>query len=369
VKMTAYDAAASIDHLTLSTGDGWALLKGTRLDQVASAKLEGIGFSPVALTHVDDFDQLMMNAGSSTAGLKPGTLYRARVELKDGRELKTTVTVDPPRPQIALLSKGIQDDATARPQPVQFGSSDDLPVDSRLVFFLKSTSPASFPRSEKVEVAATDSSFHTLLELTDGSLMLEDAKTAVGRLEPLSKFGASAFGPVHIRAVAADGTTGDWLPLGTLVRLPEFKDLRCPRAAAKPCVLSGNNLFLAASIASTPDFGSSIDVPAEFTGTQLTVPHPSSGVLFVKLRDDPATVQTLTLPVTPIAAPADSAGKTQPPAAEPRPDAPSGVEGAPSNPPQSPESAGGVPNLAASPAQGSGLSDAGKNANGASAPQ
>jgi len=36
---------------------------------------------------------------------------------------------------------------------------------------------------------------------------------------------------------------------------------------------------------------------AEFTGTQLSVPHPSNGVLYLKLRDDPATVQALTLPV------------------------------------------------------------------------
>jgi hypothetical protein len=353
VKMTAYDAAASIDHLALSAGDSEALLKGTRLDQVASARLEGISFSPVALTHVDDFDQLMMNAGSSTAGLKPGVLYSARVELKDGRALRTTVTIEPARPQIALLSKGIQDDAAASPQPVQFGSPDDLPVDGHLVFFLKSTSPALFPRTEKVEVAAADWSFHTLLDLKDGGLMLEDAKTAVGTLEPLSRFGASAFGPVHIRAVAADGTTGDWLPLGTLVRLPGFKDLRCPRAVAKPCVLSGSNLFLASSIASASDFGNSIDVPAEFTGTQLTVPHPANGVLYVKLRDDPATVQTLTLPVTPIT---DAAAKSLPQAAEPRPEASPEPEAAPSNPPQSPESA-------------SSLSDAGKNVNRAIAPQ
>jgi len=38
-------------------------------------------------------------------------------------------------------------------------------------------------------------------------------------------------------------------------------------------------------------------VPPDFTGTQLSVPHPVNGVLYLKLRDDPATVQTLTLPV------------------------------------------------------------------------
>ena len=65
-------------------------------------------------------------------------------------------------------------------------------------------------------------SFHTVLTLNDGSLMLEDAHTAVGTLEPLARFGASAFGPVRVRALSADGTAGDWQPLGTLVRLPGF---------------------------------------------------------------------------------------------------------------------------------------------------
>jgi hypothetical protein len=40
-------------------------------------------------------------------------------------------------------------------------------------------------------------------------------------------------------------------------------------------------------------------VTPEFTGTQLSVPHPVNGLLYLKLRDDPATVQTLTLPILP----------------------------------------------------------------------
>jgi hypothetical protein len=127
-----------------------------------------------------------------------------------------------------------------------------------------------------------------------------------------------------VRAVAADGETGDWLPLGTLVRLPGFKDLLCPRALTKPCMVTGNDLFLADSLATTPDFADPVDVPAEFTGTELLVPHPTaSGVLYLKLRDDPATVQTLTLPLTvvPPAGPQTAAGAepAQPAATAPRP--------------------------------------------------
>ena len=61
---------------------------------------------------------------------------------------------------------------------------------------------------------------------------------------------------------------------------------------SKPCTLSGNNLFLATAIAATPEFENPIEVPPDFTETQLIVPHPTGGVLYMKLRDDPATVQT-----------------------------------------------------------------------------
>ena len=74
-------------------------------------------------------------------------------------------------------------------------SPEDLPVDGHLVFFLKSDVPADFPRDEKVEVAAADESFHTTLALSDGSLMLEDSHTAEASLDPLARFGSSAFGP------------------------------------------------------------------------------------------------------------------------------------------------------------------------------
>ena len=148
-------------------------------------------------------------------------------------------------------------------------------------------------------MAAVDGSFHTVLALADGSLMLEDTKTAMASLAPLTRFGLSGFGPVAVRVMSAEGVPGDWITLGTLVRLPAFKDLRCPRAINKPCLLTGTNLFLASSFAATPDFSNATDVPPDFTGTELIVPHPSSGTLYVKLHDDPGTVQTLTLPVTP----------------------------------------------------------------------
>jgi len=315
--MEAYDAEASLEGLTLNAGDETALLKGTRLDEVAKAQIDGIALTPSILNRVGDLDGLLMTAGGSTASLVPGKHYVAHVDLKDGRVLTARVTVEAPRPQVMLLSKGVQNEVSAPQPPVQLGSADDLPIDGRLVFFLKSVVPQSFPRDEKVEVAAGDSSFRTMLTFSDGGLMLEDAQTVVGSLDPLARFGGSAFGPVRVRVLSADGTTGDWESLGTLVRLPGFTALRCPRSPAKPCVLSGTNLFLATSFAATPDFGDPDDVPPQFTGTQLAVPHPVGGVLYVKLRDDPATAQTLTLPVTPMQTATLPAAPVTTPAAAP----------------------------------------------------
>jgi hypothetical protein len=297
--LKAYAEAASLDRLTINAGDSDGLLSGTRLDEVAEAQLNGITLKPAVLSRVQDLDQLAMNADSATSGLEPGKHYTANVQLRDGRQLKAPVVVEPARPQVTLLSKGSQDTSSGTPSPVHLGSPDDLTVKGQLVFFLKSTVPASFPRNEKVEVAAADGSFHTTLSLTDGSLVLENTKTAMGKLEPLERFGSSAFGPMRVRAMSADGVTGDWLPLGTLVRLPDFKELHCPRAVAKPCTLTGTDLFLAASIGATPNEDDATNVPPDFTGTQLSVPHPASGVLYLWLRDDPDSVQTLTLPITP----------------------------------------------------------------------
>jgi len=269
---------------------------------VAKAEFNGVMFTPSALSRVEDRDQLMLQAGGPTANLEPGKHYVASVGLKDGRSLKVPVTVDVPRPQVTLLSKGVQESANQTPSPVQLGSPDDLPLDGRLVFFLKSTVPARFPRDQKVELASVDGSFETQLSLADGSLMLEDATTAMATIEPLARFGASAFGPLHLRVQSADGATGDWMPLGTLVRLPGFKELRCPRAVAKPCLLSGSNMFLAASLSATQEFENPVDIAPDFTGTQLVIPHPTNGVLYLKLRDDPAIVQTLNMQITPASA-------------------------------------------------------------------
>ncbi len=64
------------------------------------------------------------------------------------------------------------------------------------------------------------------------------------------------------------------------------------------CTLTGDKLFLIDAVSADPDFTSSITVPDGFVETRLTIPAPKGKTLYIKLRDDPATVDTAVLPVT-----------------------------------------------------------------------
>lgn len=298
VTLNTYAEAAHLDALSLNVGDTSALLKGTRLDAVAGVELDQIHFTPAGLRRVNEKDELELKASSATDSLKPAQKLVAHVALHDGRVLDQPAVIGTPRPKITLLSKGPQADQTVASSPIRLGRQEDLPENGKLVFFLKTEVPATFPRSEKIEVAAEDDSFHTTLSLADGTLILQDAQTALGILDPEKSFGGSAFGPLRLRAIDATGLSSEWISLGTLVRLPELKEIRCPKSIAKPCTLNGANLFLVTAVASNPDFNEAAEVPQGFTGGSLTVPRPVSGSLYMKLRDDPATVQTLTMPIT-----------------------------------------------------------------------
>jgi hypothetical protein len=168
-----------------------------------------------------------------------------------------------------------------------------------LTFFLRSEVPDKFPPTEKIEVATEDSTFSTRLSLTDGSLILRDAQTVLATLDPAKAFGPSAFGPLRFRAVDSDGTAGDWQPLTSLVRIPSLKEVHCPDAPDKPCVLHGANLFFIDSVASDSQFTHSVPVPADFNGSSLSVPRPNGTLLYFKLRDASAVVNRVALPVYP----------------------------------------------------------------------
>jgi hypothetical protein len=298
VALQTYAEAAKLEKFTINWGDRQGLLRGTRLDEVESVELKGVKFTPSGLSRSNERDELRVAAANALAAeaWKPEEKVTAHVALKDARVLDLQTTVEAPRPKVTLVSKNVQAGAATA---LRFGNQDELPQDARLSFFLKTVVPEKFPHSEKIEVATADESAHTMLSVADGTLVMQDAENLLANLDPMKSFGASVFGPLRFRAVASDGTKGDWEPLATLVRLPTLKEIRCPDSPDKQCKLSGTNLFLIDSVASDAQFTHTSPVPAGFMEPTLSVPRPNGTILYVKLRDDPATVNMAVLPVLP----------------------------------------------------------------------
>jgi hypothetical protein len=341
VAIQAYAQAGHLDALHFHAGDSTASLVGTRLDEVASVELKDARFTPGELTHSGDKDTLMLKAADpkAAAALTPNLKATAHVQLKDGRTLELENTVSEHRPQVMLASKSV-DTAPDASNLVHLVDPNELPVGSKISFVLKTVAMPGFSRGEKVEVQSDDQTLHTTLEVSDGSLVLQDSSTLLGSFDPLKSFGPSAFGKLQLRAVDANGAPGDWIPLGTLVRVPVIASVKCARAtraaaaaaaeaatraanasdapqttaASGPpppvndtttpaandpnaqCTLNGSSLFLIDSISSDPQFTHSVSVPDGYTNPTLAVPRPSSGELYLHLRDDPTIANTITVP-------------------------------------------------------------------------
>jgi hypothetical protein len=297
--MLSYSEAAHLDRFTINAGDKQGVLDGTRLDEVSSFELNGVHFVPAKLSRVQQKDQLglAISSAAPAAELEPDETSVAHVGLKDGRILDLQTTVEAPRPKVTLMSKSVQPGPA--PSAIRLGNQDELPLEGRLLFFVKSEVPEKFPRTEKIEVATADNAFDAVLSVADGSLVLQDAQSVLALLDPLKSFGPSAFGPLQFRAVSADNAKGDWQALANVVRLPSLKEIRCPDAPDQQCKLSGTNLFLIDSVASNAQFTNPVPVPVGFVGSTLSVPRPNGTLLYIKLRDDPASVSTVVLPVLP----------------------------------------------------------------------
>ena len=221
------------------------------------------------------------------------------VTFHDARVLDLTAQIEAPRPKVSMLNKSVQLDQSASPPLVHLGNAEELPQEGRLNFFLKTQVPDTFPPAEKIEVATADESFRVLLTFNDGNLTLQDAKTVFAVLDPMKLLGPSAFGPLKFRPVSGDGTEGDWQPLVNLVRVPQFKGIRCQPAPDKQCTLSGDKLFLLDSVSVDPGFVNPVTIPEGFVDDAVTIPPPKARTVYIKLRDDPTTIDTAVVPLLP----------------------------------------------------------------------
>jgi hypothetical protein len=299
VPLQAYSEAAHLERFTMFAGDSRGVLTGTHLDEVASLELNNVHFTPAKDSSESKANALDLVAqkDSAMAALQPAGAVPAKVTLKDGRTVDVSATIEPPRPKVTLVSKSRLEPAV--PSPIRFSNRATLPQDNRLSFFLKTEVPAEFQPTEKIEIATVNAPFSAVLTLADGSLVQQDATSVLAILDPAKALGPAAFGPLQFRPIEADGAKGDWQPLAVLVRVPTLKEVRCPDAIEKPCSLIGSNLFLLDGISSDDQFKNSVSVPAGYVNDSLSVPRPYGARLYIKLRDDPASVATVALPVLP----------------------------------------------------------------------
>ena len=319
VATRTFSEPARITGVDLHAGDRSLLLTGTALSTIENVRVGDLVFKP-APGQADSAGTLRLTLpeDAPVPPTRPGDHLTAQIGLNDGRVLRQPLAVGSARPVVTLLRKSA-DPADAG--PITLTNPDDLPLSSRLTFTLKSQTP--FPRNGQLEVETLDGTLRAVLTLApSGGLLLQDPHTVVATLDPARNFGPSAFGALHVRAVfpkaaptadhpqaaASTSATGsaanvedvaasDWIPLVTLVRLPELSGLQCPADPDSPCTLTGTNLFLLQAVATDPAFTNASPVPDGFTGSTLSVPHPvAAGTLFFKLRDDPKPVDSASLP-------------------------------------------------------------------------
>jgi hypothetical protein len=306
VALRLFAEAGRFDGFSMHAGESQGTLKGSRLDEVTSLTVKNVTFVPGDPSTRGALDELPMIAqdAATASALRPDRNLAGKVTLQDGRSLPVNAAVEAPRPRVTLIGKSVQPDAAAADNNIQLTDAAELPQDATLKFSLRTLSPTAFARDVIIEVATGDESASAALSIANGGLTLENSQVAVATLVPGKAFGVSTFGQLKFRVVVK-GAAGDWQALATLVRLPVLQELKCPQSAELACKLVGVNLFLIHSVSDDAQFSHPIVVPEGFLGSALPVPHPT-GPLYVKLRDNPDTINTTTLSAQPLPAAAQA---------------------------------------------------------------
>ncbi len=290
----AYAEQSRLDALTLHGGDQSAALTGLRLDQIKGVTIEGIAFRPGELTREGDADRLELQSEmpEKAAALTQGQNGKAQILLKDGRKASLPYMIASPRPALSILGKSIADKATPSGLPIRLANPDLLPDSARMTVSFRAPEGLTLSPKDVIDVATEDGSAQVRLT-SDKGLRLESQQVAIATIDPAA-LGASAFGPLRYRLVQ-NGLAGKWQPIATLVRLPSIQSITCAPGGGDSCTMSGQNLFLLESVAADPAATNAKTLPSGFTGQSIDVPKPQGQALYLKLRDAPATIQTLSL--------------------------------------------------------------------------
>jgi hypothetical protein len=189
---------------------------------------------------------------------------------------------------ITLIARYVELPPNPAPVQLTLGDEADIPANATLTASLRAGANQHFNGRETVEVTVEDGNGASAQLTTAAGVTLADRDVIVLRLQPEKLLGTSAFGRLRVRIVR-DKVAGDWLTLGTLVRLPTLRQLHCGERGAA-CELTGDQLFLLQSVSATPGFEQPVTIPPGFPGNAIQVPRPAGGALFVRLHDDPDVV-------------------------------------------------------------------------------
>src|ERR1700682_1612220 len=109
VPLQVFSEAGRFDGFSMHAGEIHGVLKGSRLDGVASLTVKNVTFVPGELSSRAGSDELPMAAQEplAAAGLKADHLT-AKLTLQDGRSLPVPASVDAPRPRVSLIGKSVQ---------------------------------------------------------------------------------------------------------------------------------------------------------------------------------------------------------------------------------------------------------------------
>ncbi len=325
LSVQAFSKPAHLTGIDFHLGDRFLVVSGQGLNQLKQIAVDGLTFArpvtPPSASNPDATPEatapkpdntLRLDATTApSTKLSVGQEIEAKATLDDGRDLSIPITVEGPRPSLSVLSRRVVRAQSS--EDVQLLNPDDVPLESTLLLSLRSA--GRFPRDAQVQITNDDNSLNDSLTLANGSLVLQDRSTVVAQIDLLKTFGSSAFGPLRIRLVLHDGTAGDWMPLATLVRLPQLTALACTGSGDLPCALTGTDLFLLSAVSADQAFTQPVDIPEGFVGQTVMTPRPVNGILYLRLRDDPASVAAATLPTT--APPPSTSLLNQPPFSPP----------------------------------------------------
>ena len=229
-------------------------------------------------------DRIAVTLGEDRPGAT--TLTVAGPKGSDPVELTLAGAAPPPAIAVSLIARHAERPPQPGPVPIALGNDDQIAADATLRLSLRAGKGMRFTGRETVEIAAGSGGETAKLTVGKG-VLLADPQVAIVTVPLAGALGPSAYGPLRARVVR-DDAAGDWLPIGTLVRLPAIHQLRCPDdAAATACTLSGDNLFLIADVSPTADFAKPVPIPDGYPGTAIQVPRPADKILYVHWHDDP----------------------------------------------------------------------------------